>query len=121
MSGTLFFKQLLSGSTNGRPIAVAATASPGTLIHTAVSGTTDFDEIWLWASSHVSPGTLLTLEWGGTSTSDQMVQGIRSGEGVTVCPGWALNNGLIVRAFLSAGDSNEVNIVGFVNQVRLNQ
>jgi hypothetical protein len=43
-----FSRQLLSGSTNGREIPVAATATPGTLLHTGVTGTTAFDEVYLW-------------------------------------------------------------------------
>jgi hypothetical protein len=38
-----FSKQILSGSTNGRPISISASASPGTIIHTAQSGTSGID------------------------------------------------------------------------------
>ena len=38
-----FSKIPLSGSTNGKGILVAATATLGTTIHTAGSGTTNFD------------------------------------------------------------------------------
>ena len=40
-----FTKTLLSGSTNGKAILVAATATPGTTIHTAVAGTSSLDEM----------------------------------------------------------------------------
>jgi len=45
------YKRKLSGSTDGKPIKVVATATAGTTIHTAVAGTTagTFDEIWLYA------------------------------------------------------------------------
>ena len=46
-----FSKQLLSGSTNGRPIAVSASATPGTIIHTSQSGTSGIDEVWLYATN----------------------------------------------------------------------
>ena len=46
-----FSRVLLSGGTSGAPIPVAATATPGTLIHTAVAGATSFDEVYLWAYS----------------------------------------------------------------------
>jgi hypothetical protein len=42
-----FSKLVLSGSTDGRMVLVAATATLGTTIHTAHA--TDQDEIWLWA------------------------------------------------------------------------
>ena len=46
-----FSRVLLSGGTSGAPIPVAATATPGTLVHTAVAGATSFDEVYLWASN----------------------------------------------------------------------
>ena len=47
-------KQLLSGSTQGTGIKLTDTSTSGNtdagyLIHTAVSGPTDIDEIWIWA------------------------------------------------------------------------
>lgn len=62
-----FSRLLLSGSTNGREIPVAATATPGTAIHTAVSGTTSFDEVYLWASNVTGAAATLTVEWGGVT------------------------------------------------------
>ena len=58
-------KVLLSDSTSGRGIKVVATATAGTDLHTAVSGGSDIDEIWLWASNIHTGAVILTLEWGG--------------------------------------------------------
>ena len=44
-----FSKQILSGSTDGKAIKVAQTATAGTLIHTGSTTTTTFDEVWLYA------------------------------------------------------------------------
>ncbi len=44
-----FSKTILSGSTDGRGIKVAATATAGTLVHTGSSTATTLDEIWLYA------------------------------------------------------------------------
>lgn len=70
-----FVKRKLSGSTDGKAIKVAATASTGTTIHTAVSGTTagTFDEIWLWAYNSHTTGVTLTIEFGGTTAPDQNI------------------------------------------------
>ena len=60
-------KRKLSESTDGKPILSAATATPGTAIHTAVSGTTPgtFDEIWLWVhNTSASTAVLLTSNSG---------------------------------------------------------
>ena len=59
-----YSKELLSGSTQGKGILVAATATAGTTIHTAVAGTTDIDEIWLYGVNTHSADLKLTLEWG---------------------------------------------------------
>ena len=106
----------LSGSTNGRGIAVAATATPGTLIHTATSSTTFEDEIWLYAMNTSTSGVKLTVEVGGTSTSDQIELTIAPEAGlVLVSPGLVLQNSLVVRAF--AGSANVINIFGYVNRI----
>lgn len=67
-------KQLLSGSTNGRMVKVAATATAGTLIHTATSSAGQFDEIWLWAVNSSAAAVKLTIEWGGVSSPDDTIE-----------------------------------------------
>lgn len=110
-------KQLLSGSTNGKAIKVAATASTGTTIHTAVSGTASNDEIWLYAFNSDSADRQLTIEFGGTTAPDQnIVLTIPFKSGLyLVVPGLLLQNGLAVTAFASA--ANVVTISGFVNRI----
>jgi hypothetical protein len=113
-----FSKQLLSGSTNGRAIKVAATATAGTLIHTAVSGTSAEDEIWLYAHNTSATSVKLTLEWGGTTAPDDHIEVNIGAEGaglILVAPGILLQNGLVVRAF--AGTANVLNIFGYVNRI----
>ncbi len=111
-------KNKLSGSTNGKLIKVVATATPGTLIHTAVSGTTDLDEIWIYAVNTSNAKVNLTIEWGGVVSPDDLIEvGIQGGEGfVLVIPGAVLNNGKAIRAFASV--ANVINILGWVNEIR---
>lgn len=107
---------LLSSSTNGRPIAVAATATPGTLIHTAT--VTGIDEIWLWANNRTAAAATLTLEWGGTGTSDQNLQAFSipaNSSAVLIAQGFCLTSGVAVRAF--SGTANALNITGHVNRI----
>lgn len=112
-----YSKQLLSGSTNGKAIKVAATASSGDLIHTAVSGTTAFDEIWIYAYNSSASAVILTIQYGGTTSPDNDIKiSIPSQSGlVTVVPGLLLNNAQVVRAF--AGTTNVITISGYVNRV----
>jgi len=112
-----YSKQLLSGGTNGKNIKVAATASAGTTIHTAVSGTSDMDEIWLYACNTDSSDRKLTIEYGGTTSPDDLSEitiGAEAGW-VLIVPGMLLQNGLIVKAF--AASANVVNINGYVNRI----
>ena len=112
-----YSKQKLSESTNGKNIEVAATSSAGTTIHTAVSGTSDLDEVWLYACNTDSTDRKLTIEYGGTTSSDDLTEITITAEAgwVLVCPGLLLQNGLIVKAF--AATANVININGFVNRI----
>lgn len=112
-----YSKQLLSGGTNGKNIKVAATASAGTTIHTAIAGTSDMDEIWLYACNTDSSDRKLTIEYGGTTSPDDLSEitiGAEAGW-VLIVPGMLLQNGLVVKAF--AASANVVNINGYVNRI----
>ena len=113
-----FAKAELSGSTDGRPIAVAATTSPGTTIHTAgaVTGDNNYDELHLDAANIDTVDHVLTLEWGGTSASDQIVFKVPAQSTVTVADGLVLQNALLVKAF--ADTASKINLAGFANKIR---
>lgn len=110
---------LLSGSTNGREIPVVATATPGTAIHTAVTGTTAFDELYLWASNVTAAAATLTVEWGGvTDPGDHMVKAYSipaNSAPIPIATGQVLNNALLVKAF--SGTASAINIGGYVNRI----
>jgi len=116
----LFSKITLSGSTDGRAIKVAATATAGTTIHTASSTATVYDEIWLYAQNTDTTARKLTIEWGGTSSPDDLIElTIPAESGLTlVAPGLVLKGNstpLVVRAF--AATTNVITIHGFVNRI----
>lgn len=108
---SLVKKFSLSGSTNDRPIAVAATASPGTLIHTADA--TDEDQLFVWACNIDTVDRDLTMQWGGTSTADSSVITMPSKSGwVPVAVGQFLRAGLLLRCFAAA--ASIINVQGHV-------
>lgn len=113
-------KDKLSGSITGKGIRVVATASLGTLLHTAVAGTgaDNYDEIYLQAMNSDTVARKLTIEWGDISVPDDIIELTLEPEAglVWVVPGNLLQNGLQVRAFCSA--ANVVTIHGYVNKVR---
>jgi len=111
-----FSKIPLSGSTNGKGIQVAATATPGTTIHTAVAGTTSFDELWIYAVNISGSAVKLTIEYGGTAGADNIEITIPGEQGLTlVVPGLFLNNAQVVTAF--AATTNVITLHGYVNRV----
>jgi hypothetical protein len=114
-------RKLLSGSTDGRQIKVAATGTAGTLIHTASSlDNTNHDEVWLWACNHHSANATLTIEWGGVTDPDDLVKKVIAPDigMLQIIPGWILTNGLVVRAFSSVAD--QVTIGGWVCRMPVN-
>ncbi len=112
-----YSKLKLSGSTNGRGIKIAAIATPGTLLHTAVAGIVDQDEVWLYATNNNAANLNLTLEMGGVTSPDDLVQfTVPFKNGLyLVIPGFVFNNGVVIRAF--AQTANLISIFGWVNRI----
>ena len=113
-------KQELSGSTDGRPVKVAATSSAGTTIHTAQSGTgnNNYDEIWAWATNTSTAAVKISIEWGAASSEvgNLIEVTIPPEEGLMqIIPGLILHNTKLVTAF--AGTTNVITIHGFVNSI----
>lgn len=110
-------KLRLSGSTNGRPIKIAANSTPGTLLHTAVSGINNQDEVWLYATNNHTANLELTLELGGVTVPDDLVKfsvPFKSGL-YLVIPGFVFNNSVVIRAF--AATANLISVSGWVNRI----
>ena len=114
---SVYSKIKLSGSINGSQIKIGAVATPGTLIHTAVVGTVDMDEVWMYVTNNHTASLSLTIEFGGVSSPDDLIQmAVPSKTGLfLIVPGFVLNNGLVVRAF--AQTTNLLCISGWVNRI----
>ena len=115
-----FTKQVLSGSTDGRAIKVVATATAGTTIHTGSTTATTIDEVWLYAQNTDTTARKLTIEWGGTTSPDDLIELTVPPESglVLVAPGLLIKGNataLIVRAFCAT--ANVVTIHGYVNRI----
>ena len=112
---TTFTKVILSGSTSGKQIKVAATATAGTTIHTAHA--TSLDEIWLWAVNSSTTAVKLTVEWGEATAPDGNIEVTIPGESgyLMVVPGLVLTGSLVVKAF--AGTANVILVNGYCNRI----
>ena len=115
-----FSKIHLSGSTDGRLIKVVATATAGTTIHTGSSTATTYDELWLYAVNSDTTDRKLTIEFGNTSSPDDLIEQTITAESglILVVPGLVIKGNatpLVVRAF--AATANVVMIGGYVNRI----
>lgn len=109
---SVFTKELLSNSSNGRQISISADAENPTSIHSA-TGT--YDEVWLYATNTSDNDAVLTILFGGTDDADKIIQTIQKKSGLTtLIPGFILNGDVVVKAYASAIG---ILVSGFVNRV----
>lgn len=66
-------KTPLSASTNGRRIKVGATATPGTLVHTASTNVGDVDDVYLDVMNNHTAAVDVTVQFGGTTDPDDTI------------------------------------------------
>lgn len=112
-----YAKMKLSGSTDGKQIKITQTTSTGNTIHTAVSGTSDYDEVWLYVNNTANYAVNVWIQWGGTTSPDNDILfavSAQSGLALAV-PGLVLHNGNTIYAY--ADTANVVMVSGFVNRI----
>lgn len=105
----------LSSSTNGRPIQITATATPGTPIHTADAS--DNDEVDLVAYNGDTSARQVTLEWGATGIGSELgpVE-IPPLSWFPIAAGLHIEGGASIAAYADA--ANVVKIAGKVNRIQ---
>jgi hypothetical protein len=106
----------LSGNpADGRQIKIVATSTAGTTIHDADASAQD--EIHLWAHNSDSEDRVLTIEWGGVVTPDDIfVFTVPAQDGwYPIAQGWILTGSKKVAGFAAA--ANVIIIQGFVNRI----
>jgi len=116
-----FSKVLLSGSTQGKAIKVAATASTGTTIHATGTSSSIIDEVWLYAYNSSASAVTLTVQFGGTTSVDNDIKlTIPATAGLTlVVPGLTLTGtgSAANTVYAYAATTNVITISGYVNRI----
>ena len=112
-----FSKNTLSESVDGKGIVIASTtAQSGTDVHTATSNVGDFDEVWIYAANSHTTSVTLTLEFGGTDSSQRITQPIDPAAGLfLVVPGFVIENGAVISAYTSS--ASKISIYGYANRI----
>jgi len=111
----------LSGTTNGRTLNVTSTAGGASsqTLHTAIAGTSAWDEIYIWASNVTGVVATLTIEWGGVSDpNDHICKAVSipaNSPPIPIVTGEVLQNSLLCKVF--SGTSGAINVSGYVNRI----
>ena len=110
-----FSKLKLSQSDGGTGIKIANTS---TLIHTSVTGTSDWHELWLYAYNSSTDTQSLTIQYGGSAGTDyDITQLITAQSGLyLVVPGLILQDGKSVNG-ITPNTTDKVFIYGYVNSI----
>ena len=108
-------KLILSGGSDGRQIKIVETGSPGTTLHTAHA--TKLHELWLWITNSDSVDRKVTIELGGVTSPDDLIEmTIPAEDGPhLVVPGIPLTGSVVIKAFGAA--ANVLLASGYVNQI----
>jgi hypothetical protein len=114
-----YSKIVLSGSTDGEPIKLTATApSTANTLHTMVTGAAQsIDEVWIYAQPQVTTAFLLSLSLGATTVTARLRQTITGDDKkglVLVSPGLVGRNAKVMKAWVTTTSICE--IWGFVNR-----
>lgn len=116
-----FTKVALSGSTQGKAIKVAATASTGTTIHATGTSSSIIDEIWLYAYNSSSGPVTLTVQFGGTTAVDNDIKiDVPPTSGLTLVVAGLILTGTGAAAntvYAYAGTANVITLSGFINRI----
>jgi len=108
-----------SAATNGATMIVNTTSaiSPMT-VHTTDPGTTNWDDVWIWAANTDTVSRTISLYFGAHSSIGDQVVGSYDlppgGAPVLICPGLFLQNSGVVEAYASI--ANKINLTGYVNR-----
>ena len=116
-----YSKVLLSASSQGQPITVAATASTGTTIHATGTSSSTIDEVWLYANNTSTSPVLLTVQFGGTA-SPQNAKPItlppQSGDTLIVAGLPLTGDGSAAKTvYAFAATASVITISGYVNRI----
>ena len=99
----------LSGTTDDRGIKITQTATAGDTIHLNSSGNTQL--IYLWLSSTHSSAIVTSLECGGATSPDDVMEVSVAADAIGEVSGFPLGAGKTLKIF--AATANKVSVRGY--------
>lgn len=110
-----------SGSTNGRGVLVNTVSSNTCVVHTGSTNTSVQHEVWLYAQNTDTTDRKLTIEFGGVTSPNDLIESTITAEAglVLVIPGLILTGNATTapRITAFAANANVVTLHGYVTVV----
>jgi hypothetical protein len=110
-----------SGSTNGRGVLVNTTSSNTCVVHTSSTNTSVQHEVWLYAQNTDTTDRKLTIEFGGATSPNDLIESTITAEGglILVVPGLILTGNASTAPTITAfaETANVVTLYGYVTVV----
>jgi hypothetical protein len=117
----------LSSSPDGRPIQITATGATnmtgaaalplvtGQIIHSGIAGTSQFDEVFLYATNRQGSGVYLVLQWGAVTSGTSIQTTVAPNDGVSqVAFGTPINSGSILYAYSNV--NGPISVMGYIQR-----
>ena len=112
-------RNILSGSTNGRPLALAVDSGTYTTVHTVTSTAADYEVVWLYLSNISTAQELVSIRIGGTADGDTIKVKVPAESTVLALPGVTIKgdggSGVVITA--ASTTANKVNATGYINLI----
>ena len=114
-----FTKNLLSASTDGLAIKIAATATPGTLVHTGPTTVANYDEVYLELVNTSASIVTVTIEFGNATAPDsQRIYDIPGKTSIWAVQGLLLKGNATPKTVkVFAGTANVITAYGYVHTI----
>ena len=112
-------RNILSGSTNGRPLALAADSGTFTTVHTGPTTAADMIEAWVWISNISTSQEIVTIAIGGTADGDKIKIKVPAESTVLALPGITIKgdggSGIAITA--ASTNASKCNATGYINLI----
>lgn len=112
-------RNILSGSTHGRPLALAADSGNFTAVHTGPTTAADLIEIYLYLSNISTSQEIVTIAIGGTADGDKIKVKVPAESTVLALPGITIkgDGGSGVAITAASTTAAKVNATGYINLI----
>lgn len=117
----------LSSSPDGSPVQITTTGFAnftgaaglplitGQIVHSGIAGTSQFDEMFLYATNRQGSGVYLIIQHGSVTSGATIQTTIAPNDGYAlVIPGLPINSGSVIRAYSNV--NGPISVMGYIQR-----